>query len=400
MLARGVSSLGRRLVGWGWVLCGLVLCGLALGSAEALALDCQRASRPIEDLICSDAELLRLDAALDEALAGRQAAASEADRAKFVAEERAWSDESLARCRIPALGDPLSWPQQWQAAPCLAELYRERLAHVGRPQPPLVVPAFSKEASFIHPLCVDLVVGSMNNLDGEGTPEAVSVPLAACNQGHRHVPVEKSADGYLAADGASDGFRTRVSYRIIGTLKDGRQLAQVNSSSGGSGVVSEIDELQRTSAQGETMLSGRILLEGGEGCNGGIAGAEVIDGRLLQVDYNATAMDFLAASADDFPVDAYDGAIDTCVNCCFATLRYRQDPASGDETFVGATVKEIRGAAAGGGGTQPAATNSVQACFEKRVRQAAGQLPHTFSGQELKGLADDVRQNCPLAARP
>jgi hypothetical protein len=106
-------------------------------------------------------------------------------------------------------------------------------------------------------------------------------------------------------------------------------------------------------------------------------------------------MDLLATSAEDFPLDAYDGQIDACEECCFATLRYRHDPTTGEETFVGATVKEIGAAAPPG--TPPRSAAAVQACFEKRVRQAAGQLPHTFSPQELRALADDVRQNCPLA---
>jgi uncharacterized protein YecT (DUF1311 family) len=372
----------------------LVVSGLIASTATAGAVDCQRASRPIEDLICGDAELLRLDALLAEALAGRRETTPEAGRAALLAEERAWADESLVRCRVPAVGEPLGLPQQWQAAPCLAEFYRERLSRLGRPQPAV---ATAHDSGFIHPLCVDLVVGTMNNLDGDGTPEQVSVPLNACNQGHRHIAVEKTADGFLAAEGASDGFRTRVAYRIVGTLKDGRLIAQLNSSSGAGGVVSEIDELRRAAVPGqsETMLSGRILLEGGERCNGGIARAEVIEGRLLQVDYHATPMDLLATSAEDFPLDAYDGQIDACEECCFATLRYRHDPATGEETFVGATVKEIGAAAPPG--TPPRSAAAVQACFEKRVRQAAGQLPHTFSPQELRALADDVRQNCPLA---
>lgn len=390
----GKRAMRRWVGGLRWA---MVVCATAGFGDAARALDCQRASKPIEDLVCADAELLRLDGALGEALAGRRPAATEAESGQRLIEEKTWTEENLTRCRIPALGEPLGWAQVWHAGPCLAERYRDRLARLDRPQPP--PPAAPSDPSFIHPLCVDLVVGTMNNLDGEGVPEPVSVPLTACNQGHRHVPVEKTADGYLAADGASDGFRTRVAYRIIGILKDGRQLVRVNSTSGGAGMVSEIDEIKRTPGPGETVLSGRILLEGGEGCNGGIAGAEIIDGRWLQVDYQATAMDLLAASADDFPIDAYDGQIDACADCCFATLRYRHDPATGEESFIGATVKEIT--AASPAAVAARAPGSIQACFEQRVRQAAGRLPHTFSAQELKVLADDVRQRCPLtAARP
>jgi uncharacterized protein len=202
---------------------------MAAAHAQQASFDCYQAARPIEWLICSDPVLMSLDGALGEAyVAHRASLRTDEARQTFLSEQRAWLQRRLTECEIPASGNRLSLPQRWQAAPCLAGMYRERLAALGQPQEALFQPEeVTQAADFIHPLCLELALGSPTNQDDAVETAAVSVPLEACNEGNRHIPVEADPSGLRAAEAASLGIRARFAYRLLGQVPDGGELAEV-----------------------------------------------------------------------------------------------------------------------------------------------------------------------------
>ena len=64
--------------------------------AEGASFDCLKAAAPIEQLICSDPQLITLDGALGEAFASFRQRLPEKDRAGALAEQRTWLDRALA----------------------------------------------------------------------------------------------------------------------------------------------------------------------------------------------------------------------------------------------------------------------------------------------------------------
>jgi uncharacterized protein len=84
----------------------LVFAAVALGwtpaPAEEASFDCLKATAPIEQLICSDPQLLTLDGALGDAFAADRQRLPEKDRAGALAQQRAWLAERLKQCGVPA----------------------------------------------------------------------------------------------------------------------------------------------------------------------------------------------------------------------------------------------------------------------------------------------------------
>ena len=84
---------------------------LVLGSTDIFAqeasFDCLKAAAPIEQLICSDPQLVALDGAVGQALAALRQRLPEKDRASALAEQRAWLSQRLKQCEVPAKGGDL-----------------------------------------------------------------------------------------------------------------------------------------------------------------------------------------------------------------------------------------------------------------------------------------------------
>jgi uncharacterized protein len=78
-------------------------------SAEQASFDCLKAALPVEQLICSDPQLLRLDGALGDAFATYRQRLPEKDRAGALAEQRAWLAQRLKQCDVPANSPLTMW---------------------------------------------------------------------------------------------------------------------------------------------------------------------------------------------------------------------------------------------------------------------------------------------------
>jgi uncharacterized protein len=363
-----------------------VLAGSPLARAQEASFDCLKAAAPVEQLICSDPELLALDEALGEAFRTTRQRPTGPQRDAALAEQRTWLAERLSRCGVPAKGDEIADELRWRAAPCLDEMYRARLAALGTPPQPIApAPAAASASGFIHPACLWPIVEQEPD-DGRQPPR---VPLAACGRGNRHIPVGEAEEGLFSAQGASDGYITWLAYRTIGVLPDGRTAAVVWYNSGGTGVFSEMYLLRRTSsADGRDMLiSGDLVGGGGDRCNGGIEQAKLIDQRTLEVDYRVTPQDLLSEADEQLANDNID-ALAFCAICCTGTVRRRLDLASKDEKTVSAKVDQLLSEEPAGDG------DPAQACFDTLIRKRAPALPHTFSAEDLRGLAAAFAKQC------
>jgi uncharacterized protein len=351
--------------------------------------DCLKAAAPIEQLICSDPQLLTLDGALGDAFATYQRRLPDKDRAGALVEQRSWLAARLKQCGVPTKEEEVEPEVRWRTAPCLEEMYRARLAALGAPTetpPPLPQTA---EPGFIHPACLWTIVEQDSEEQAAAAP-APRIPLAACARGSRHIPVSAGNEGSFSAPGAVDGYPTWLSYRLLGELPDGRDVAAVWYSSGGTGQFSELYLLRRapTPDHRDVVLSGELIGGGGDRCNGGVEQAKLVDAHTLEVDYSVTPLDLLSEADDEVAERAFDD-LPSCAICCIGTVRRRLDVSTRKETIVSATVAQFPGDEMVSGGS-----GSVQSCFDGLVRKVAGPLPHTFSADELTALARTFAETC------
>lgn len=357
--------------------------------AEEASFDCLKAATPIERLICTDPQLVALDGSLGQAFAARRQRLPEKDRDDALAEQRAWLALRIKQCELPMKGsEEISREVRWRAAPCLYDMYRARLAAFGVTvdAPPAPLPQLA-EPGFIHPACLWQIIEQ----DPDEKP-APRIPLGACARGNRHIPATASDDGSFSAPGASEGLPTWLSYRILGKLAEGRDVAAVWYNSGGTGQFSELYLLQRTPGAGrdDVMLSGELIDGGGDRCNGGIESAKLTGAGTIEVDYNLTPLDLLSEADENVAEEVFEDLM-SCAVCCVGTVRRRLDVATKKATTISVTITQlVEDEVANGTGGRP----SVQACFDGVTRKAAGSLPHTFSPTEITALARNFAKTC------
>lgn len=392
----GSRSLRWYRPGWAGTVLALALLAFAfapLAAAEpppqAVDSGCLDAVAPVDLLICSDATLLRLAGKVNDALRAQSERAAAGKQAELIAGQQVWLRQRLDRCHVPATGSALSLTQRWQAAPCLDTVYRERLVALGGQAGP-AVPMPPRDSAFIHPLCLDALLGG---LAAEVEAEDETIPLGDCTLGNRHVPVRTAPDGSVSAEGAVAGVPTTITYRRIGHLAEGREIFAVWSSAGESGSFSVVAEVALEGAgQHPPMLRASALVDGGDRCDGGIAAVRLVDPRTLEIDFNATAAAFLAVADDDFPEDIYADELLPCAECCFGTVRFRHDLSSGARTLVSGRLERTAwdGVATSDTGA------AVLACVRAAITAIAPQLPHAFSVEEMRKLSQNVQKACPL----
>lgn len=346
--------------------------------------DCAKAATTAENLICGDSALAALDQSLSDAFQALRQQHTGAARDRLVSDQRAWLADRDHRCDIPAGSAEPTLAQRWSWAPCLAEQYRARLEQLGVVVPPVERPAGTTAAGFIHPLCLDLATGGRAET---GSDRPIPILLDACNRGFRHVDVSRNDDGSFGASGAFIG--SWFGYRPIGKLASGKSVILVNWSGGGTGQFSEIVAVRSATGNGETTISARTIVLGGDRCNGGIENASMRDENIVEVAVRATSADLVMAGNSS--ADAALDDLDSCAICCAGTLTYGVDVASNRETLASATINEIAPAS-----EDP--SEGAQACFDGLLR-GEGSLPKTLTPSDLKQLAQRFRQTCVAGER-
>lgn len=354
----------------------ILMAGTAAAEGRA-SFDCLEARAVIEQLICSDSELARLDGLLGEAFNARRQSLDEGDRAALQAEQRTWLRKRFPECGIPVGEGAVPRELRWRAAPCLAGFYRDRLRALGAEEEP--APTVALRDGQVHPLCVEPLLGI-----GEDGDEVPAVPIAACNRGNRHVPIERQERGLLGSRGAVGGVTTWIGYRRIGTLGGNREAVLVWYNGGGTGTFSFLVALVREPRpeSADVLLSRSYFFVGGDRCNEGIRTGRVLGPDEVEIDVHTTAWGLLAAL--DVADDDLDG-LDSGAALCFATVRYLVAVDRDESRMVSAEIAPQRT-------TRP--REGAQGCLETLIRRRAESLPHAFPVEELQELAADYQKNC------
>lgn len=376
----GGEWIGMRKLLWAMAVAA-VLGGASPASAQGAdpSFDCGKASAPIEVLICNDSELIALDGALGRAYAARRDGLSGAAREALLREQRQWLAARLARCRIPETKDALTLAERWSWAPCVADLYRARLQALGAPAAPLTRPAAAGQPGYLHPLCVGLAV---DHVFGEGGQPRL-VPVAACNDGYRHVPVATGDAGQLSASGAVDGFGDWIGYRPLGRLADAREALLVYYNGGGTGTFSAIVAVARARGidSGAESISAERLVAGGDRCVGGITSAKLVDERTISYGVNVPPGDFVNGAGSEVDTEG----LPWCMVCCYGELHFQHRLGQESDTLAFATIESLEM----GSGDDP-----TLMCLDGIVREAAASFPATFSPKDLKGIAERFQAGC------
>lgn len=275
-------------------------------AGRAAGFDCLNAQAPIELTICNDPVLN----ALDEEVTRLYNHAPQTDSRRQ--EQRDWLAARLARCAIPRRGPDPSLEERWRTAPCLVQMYRDRVLALGGTVDPLPKP----DADVIHPLCLTAALSPF----GEG--EVLPIDRKACAAGTAHIPVDRLDDGWISAGGADLGLGTWTAYRAITDLPDGMHAALVQFNTGGTGIFSSL-----ISYSVGDQLRVEPLIGGGDRCNGGITAASYHKPDWL-VRFAATPVD--VAVEIELP-ESRQEELPYCAICCVGEVEIRFDP-EGSET--------------------------------------------------------------------
>lgn len=335
-----------------------------VAAQESPSFDCDKASAPVEALICGDRDLARLDARLAAAFKQRREGLAEPARARLLQDQRDWLKRRLQDCAIPARADPDS-EADWQQALCLEKQYLKRLAALGAPE---ALPA--PPAGFIHPLCVF-------SLAEEGGA-AETVPLEACNRAYRHNKVGVFDGNGLTTSGEVDGT-VYVNIKPAGTLPDGTQVVILEYSRGGAFSYNVLYGLKI--AKGN--LSGKPLVEGGETSSHGILSASVVKGRL-QVSHATSAIQVLRLADPDLDATALGDD-----NYNYAGVTYDYPPTGGSSS----TVVAVTVAPDEPGRLSLANDTGPLGCLHQKLIAAPG-LPRTIPAAELPALVQRFKSEC------
>ena len=359
--------------------------------AQQASFDCLQAQQPIEALICSDPQLIELDGALGAAFVAYRQRLAAKQREAALDEQRAWLAERLSRCGVPAKGGDVaercaggrhlaSTRCTAPDSPRWARRIRRRRRRPPSPRSP---------ASSTRPACGASSSRTEPSADAEGGASAH--PARRLRPRQPPHAVHRGGARGLSAQGASDGYPTWLSYRIVGTLPDGREVAIVWYNAGGSGQFSELYLLRRTPApiKADVLLTGELIAGGGDRCNGGIEEARLVEPATLEIDYAVTPLDLLS-EADEELADANMDSLALCAVCCTGTVRRRL--AIDGKTRDDACRPPSTGCSAARPATPTA--EPAQTCFDDILGKAAGTLPHTFPAAELKAIAQRFAKTC------
>jgi len=356
-----------------------MLTALPHAQAQEASFDCDKATAPVEKMICRDWVLARLDKSLADAYRDRRKALASADAEALTRQQREWLRGRLERCAIPARGPALEAEALWKTAPCLAGEMRTRLKELGgKEQDPPTAPYAGTSP---HPLCVLAAIGDLlGENDGPATATP-SVTVAACQKGHSHIPVNRERAGWLGAPTLTEGYGGDFAYQIIGKLPDGAEIVLMNQSGGGTGQFSAIGTLRRqTNAKGEAAFTGAMIIPGGDRCNGGINSAK-IDGKDILVERNVTPSDLLGAIG----VKSVPDAIPSCAVCCVGTVTTR-DSADGEKSALQSAAFDDLDA------VKMVADTPGGACLAKLLQ--ARKLPYSLSAADARKLGQDFTRSC------
>jgi uncharacterized protein YecT (DUF1311 family) len=346
-------------------------------AAGGPSFDCGKADSNSARLICADTFLMTLDLRLADAYGHRLAKLSGMERARLVAQQRAWLSGNETACQVP---DPRNagFVETVEPRLCLSQRYLDLLAALGAR--PADAPKNTRD---IHPRCVQL----LGEVLAEGQSEA-ALPLAQCDRVYRSVPVHQTDSGWLEAIGATP-FVPWFRYKPVVKLSDGSEAVVANWSANGAGYkASDILKLREEgTGQGRT-LSARILVQGGSNCQRGILDARSAAGGALDVEFAITPYDLVVSvlpllqSKED--LSALTGSSGATKDACVGRLVERYGPPYVSGT-IDRAVLELPTTMAG---------SPIDDCFTRSFIVGGGQQKIVLDSAELHVKTDAFARGC------
>jgi hypothetical protein len=265
----------------------------------------------LENIICEDGVIANLDTQLADAYSKKAKVLSVQEAKSLLSQQRQWLKRRYSECKItPGESDPTT-DLQWAVAPCLADLYRKRLADFGVTIPqPATDGGISATTGFIHPSCLYLVVGVGSWFQQNPDPPMKELPIDACNRGRSHWPMRQNGK-FITSLGNDDGdFHQEFGYWFTGRLEDGRELVVVSYWGGGTMFNTAVVAITRKTKSGQGWMSAEVIYDGGDRANGGILDARPIAGGAI-VEIEMTPLDVL----DEIGADSNDARASGCALC-------------------------------------------------------------------------------------
>jgi uncharacterized protein YecT (DUF1311 family) len=176
--------------------------------------DCLQAKTAAARLICSDAELARLDGELGAAFRKRKAETLAPDQAKFVADQLSWIRDRNTRCEL--VGKNAAFIEVLSSSkPCMASMIRERIAGLAQTEQAPRVPTTTtpQERTFDHQAATGASPDKRNSTQ-QDDPGALTVDMSIS---------VKSANPPMITGTTNLPDGTQVAVWLRGILKSGQQ---------------------------------------------------------------------------------------------------------------------------------------------------------------------------------
>lgn len=361
---------------------------ISTSAVAAPSFDCERADSTLDVIICRDGVVADLDSRLSDAYSKKAKAESEADSKRLLLAQRQWLKRRYSECDAPRGNSAPTIDQQWAVAPCLANLYQKRLADLGVELPRSATElAKSSGVSFIHPSCLFLVVGVGFFAKQAEYPPMKEVPIEACNRGHAHWPLRTNGR-FISSSGSEEGdFSEEFGYWFAGKLEDGRDLAVVYYSGGGTGFFTTVVAITRTKRSGRDWMSAEAITSGGDRAGGGVLDAKPTDGGAV-VSIEVTPYAVLKQIGAKFNWQEVTG----CAHCRVGSADLLIDLRKKTEILLSITVDGIDGLK-----KNPHGKGDI--CFVSAVDASGGQYPHVYKDAQLLSLKDAFGKCMQEAAR-
>lgn len=349
-------------------------------AASAPSFDCNNASTTLETIICEDGIIASLDTQLADAYSKKAKALSAQEAKSLLSQQRQWLKRRYSECKISRGESDPTTDLQWAVAPCLAGLYRKRLADFGvTTSQPAADGGISARTGFIHPSCLYLVVGVGSWYQQNPDPPMKELPINACNKGRSHWPTRQNGK-FITSLGNDDGdFGQEFGYWFAGRLEDGRELAVVSYWGGGAMFNTAVVAITKKTKSGQGWMSADVIYDGGDRANGGILDARPIAGGAI-VEIEITPMDVL----EEIGANSSDAQASGCTLCRAGSeeivLNFAKKSESVSSIKIDRRMKNQTG------------SESLK-CLDAVVDSRGSEYPHVFKEAQLASLKESF-SNC------
>lgn len=280
--------------------------------------------------------------------------------------------------------------------------------------PPAIAQSPTPKPFAVHPLCVQKLA-TMLDFRFQSTSDAVSV--SQCNRSFARAKVSADKEWFFADEPKSKGpMRPYYGYRVVGLLDTDLALLEVTENTGGTGIFSAfvfVSGWPSAAPSKGSHLTTAGILQGGDRCDGGAAGIEILSPTKLRVSEMITPYDLFTVGAtialqksasgryetirqeDPNPpsapirqLKAYE-SLDNAATSCIGTAAINYDLKAGTSTLTSITLTDLND-------DDPAWVNQFkyQACFNRFIKAAIPTFPQTLTPTQVRAMSDAFEGEC------